>query len=87
MAATSDLPTLREIDLARGDKSDHPDIVPGQLYVVKIYGAWHMGRFARVWYGLNFSPWGCSGIQFSAPGYNLSAWERIIEFQPKGPTQ
>lgn len=73
------LPALREIDLSRGDRHTHPDIVPGRHYMVRIYGAWHMGRFSEVWYGLSFSPWGNAGLQFDAPGYNLSAWERIIE--------
>lgn len=73
------LPVLREIDLSRGDRNMHPDIVPGRHYMVRIYGAWHMGRFSEVWYGLNFFPWGTSGIQFDAPGYNSSRWERVIE--------
>ena len=73
------LPVLCEIDLSRGDKHTHPDIVPGRHYMARIYGAWHMGRFSPVWYGLSFSPWGHGGLQFDAPGYNSSAWERIIE--------
>ena len=74
------LPILREIDLSRGERHRHPDILVGRVYMVKVSGGWHLGRFSKQWFGLNFSPWGNAGLQFDAPGYNLSRWERIIEF-------
>lgn len=81
------LPDLQEIDLSLGDRHYHPSIVPGRQYMVKVHGAWHLGRFTKVWYGLSFGPWGNAGLQFDAPGYNCSAWERIIEvdFQEDAP--
>jgi len=73
------LPTMREIDLSRGDRHRHPDIVPGRYYMVQVHEAWHLGRFSEVWYGLTFWPWGTSGLQFDAPGFNSSGWQRVIE--------
>lgn len=73
------LPVLREIDLSRGRGHTHPDIVTGQPYLVRVYGSWHLGLFTQQWYGLSFAPWGNAGLQFDAPGYNSSAWERLIE--------
>jgi hypothetical protein len=73
------LPALREVDLSLSEGHTHPDIVVGRTYMVKISGAWFLGRFAKVWFGLTFSPWGNAGLQFDAPGCNGSRWQRVIE--------
>jgi len=73
----------REIDLSKGRKSDHPDVTTDRLYLVKVAGEWHFGRFSRQHYGLNFTNWGRSGLQFDTPGYNSSEWERIVEIDPE----
>lgn len=73
---------VKEIDLRKGRKSDHPDILPGRQYLVKIGDGWFFGRFTRQHYGLNFTNWGMSGCQFDTPGYNASQWKRVIEIEP-----
>lgn len=72
---------MKEIDLSKGVKSRHPDIIPGKMYLVKFshIDTWYFGPFVEVWFGLSFTRWGTSGIQFDTPGYNRSNWERVIE--------
>ena len=71
---------LREIDLSRADRGDHPDIKTDEtMYLACIAGVWFFGPFSRQWYGLNFTRWGNTGCQFDAPGTNASRWERVIE--------
>ena len=75
------LKMLRVLDLSKAEKHFHPDVDLNKKYLVKIAGEWYFGGFKKVWFGLNFSPWknGMVGIQFDAPGFNSSGWERIIE--------
>jgi hypothetical protein len=71
------------LDLSKAVRHDHPDIIVGQLYLVKVHRSWFLGKFSRLWYGLNFNNWGTSGLQFDAPGYNSSRWEAVIELHPE----
>lgn len=72
---------LEEVDLGRGEGCCHPDIVIGDYYLIKLDSGegvtYHCGTFSKQWYGLNFSPWGISGLQFDAPGTNNSRWLRV----------
>jgi hypothetical protein len=72
---------LKNIDLSKSHKHEHPDINIDKHYIVKINGEWFLGMFNKQWFGLNFAPWinGQVGIQFDAPGFNCSNWEKVIE--------
>ena len=71
----------KHLDLSKADKHNHPDIVVGKEYLVRIDKRWFLGTFTEQWYGLNFGPWmNMVGIQFDAPGSNGSRWEAICEF-------
>jgi hypothetical protein len=78
---------LKEIDLKKGNKSDHPDIKLGMKYLAEIQfhgnkeSTFIAGSFSRQWYGLNFDWfWSCvAGLQFDTPGYNSSPWLRLWE--------
>jgi len=76
---------LKVIDLSKAKEHSHPDIDVNKKYLVKISGEWYFGKFEKVWFGLNFSPWknGMVGIQFDAPGFNKSCWERVVEINLK----
>jgi hypothetical protein len=73
----------REIDLSKAIKHEHPDISTERMYLVKVHGGWFFGPFTRQWFGLSFSRWGGAGLQFDAPGWNSSRWERVIEIDPE----
>lgn len=71
----------RWLDLTKGDKHNHPDIVVGTTYLVRIDKRWFMGKFTKQWYGLHFGPWiNGVGIQYDTPGGNRSMWEAVCEF-------
>ena len=80
-------PRLRRINLRHAVEHEHPDIKVGRTkYLARIDGEWYFGRFSRQWYGLHFDcDFGCSGIQFDAPGSNESSWERLFEIQFRRP--
>jgi hypothetical protein len=77
-------PRLKPISLARATEHRCPGVVVGKkLYLAKIGGEFHLGRFGREWYGLNFdTPAYGAGIQFDAPGSNSSEWEALWELIP-----
>jgi hypothetical protein len=73
---------LVEIDLSKAHENKHPDIKRGVRYLAELvlYDKPELlyGTFSKQWYGWNFDcNWGCSGIQFDAPGYNSSPWRRL----------
>jgi len=71
-------PQLIPINLSKGEGHEHPDIVVGKPYLAYVMGKYISGTFSRQWYGLHFDcDWGASGIQFDAPGFNLSTWEAL----------
>jgi len=70
----------KELDLSLAVKHEHPDIKAGPQYLCQIDGKWFMGEFSREWYGWNFEGWlNDSGLQFDAPGWNSSSWQRVFE--------
>jgi len=72
-------PYLKEIDLSKGYKSEHPDIkIDGTQYFIKYNGRYMVGTFSRVWFGLTCSS-GWLSPQFDAPDYNHSQWEALWE--------
>lgn len=75
--------SLREIDLSRAREHEHPDIKPDRNYLAQIGGEFHAGQFSREWYGWNFEGWSHNpaGLQFDAPGWNASDWERLWEIR------
>ncbi len=71
---------LKNIDLSKSYEHDNPEINIDKHYIVKINGEWFLGQFEKQWYGLNFFPWvNGVGIQFDAPGFNCSDWEKVVE--------
>lgn len=70
-----------EIDLSLAEEHEHPKIVLDAPYLCKIGGQWFFGRFGREWYGLNFHGWHGVGLQFDAPGWNRSKWERVFKME------
>jgi hypothetical protein len=74
---------LREIDLSKAVEHSHPDIKVGYQhhYLALIRGDYHAGSFSKQWYGLNFDGWSYNpaGLQFDAPGWNASGWQRLWE--------
>lgn len=73
------LPELTEIDLAKAEGHEHPDLRAGSWYLAKWDGRFYVGTFDRVWFGWTFDcNYGASGnIQFDAPGWNSSRWEGL----------
>ena len=68
--------------MSLAEKHDHPEIKVGRQYLCRIGGKWFMGRFNKLWYGLNFDGWyAAAGLQFNAPGWNCSSWERVFEME------
>jgi len=70
---------LIEIDLTKGNKSNHPDIKKEIQYLAKINKTWFAGFFSKQWYGWNFDGWYGVGIQFDTPGTNKSRWKQLFE--------
>lgn len=72
---------LQEIDLTQAEKHEHPAIwTDGRAYLCQIDGQLFAGTFSRQHYGLNFRGWTPNpgaGLQFDAPGWNGSRWERV----------
>jgi hypothetical protein len=58
-------PKLVEIDLAKADDDEHPDIKKGVFYLALIEGAYYAGKFSRQWYGWNFESVYDAGYQLS----------------------
>ena len=75
-------PRLIPVDLAKGEKHEHPEISAGKTYLAQVRGHFYSGTFARHWYGWNFrgGPWG-AGLQLDAPGSNRSGWEGLWELE------
>ena len=69
---------LIPISLRCAERHECKNIKPGRTrYLCKIDGEYFVGRFQREWFGLHFDGWCGCGIQFDAPGYNSSDWERV----------
>jgi hypothetical protein len=49
----------------------------GPQYLCLIDGQFFCGKFSQQWYGLNFRPYGASGLQYDPPGTNFSGWQRV----------
>lgn len=81
---------LIEIDLAKGEKNEHPDIVAdGQTkYLMKLENDsnFYAGAFCREWYGLNFIGWLGRSYQFDAPDSNSSKWQKLWRIEHDIPT-
>jgi len=77
-------PKLKPVSLAKAKEHEIPGVKAGKkLYLAKIGGQFHIGRFGREWYGLNFeTPAYDAGIQFDAPGWNSSDWQALWELNP-----
>lgn len=74
-------PKLKPVDLSKAKEHECPDVKVGRkVYLAKIDGEFHVGRFSRQWYGLNFdTPAYDAGVQFDAPGTNSSSWQALWE--------
>lgn len=70
-------PKLVEVDLTRAKEHRCPGIEVGPDYLCQINGRLFAGRFSEQWFGLNFDGWLNVGLQFDAPGWNRSMWERV----------
>ena len=70
---------LKEIDLSKGEKHNHPDIKYCKLYLAKVNGRYETGYFSEEHYGLSFSGFYSAGLQFDTPGWNSSGWEQLWE--------
>jgi hypothetical protein len=76
---------LEEIDLSKGEQSEHPDFNTNDYFLVKKQysddenPSYYIGHFDRQWYGWNFScGFGASGgFQYDKPGYNSSGWKQV----------
>jgi hypothetical protein len=70
---------LTEIDLSKTTKDGSEDLKVGPTYLCLIYGLFHVGKFHKQWYGLNFGGWRMNpaGIQYDPPGTNGHAWEKV----------
>ena len=69
---------LERISLRGARRSELPGVNTRSTYLVKYAGNLYLGKFTRQWYGLNFNcDFGASGMQFNAPGYNLSRWQGV----------
>lgn len=78
-------PFLVPVDLSLAEQHEHPLIRTGQDYLYKVHGHWYVGQAHRQRYGWNFSGWaGGNTIQFDAPGWNSSSWERLYELHDTG---
>jgi hypothetical protein len=72
-------PYLKEIDLSKGIKSDHPDLkTDGTQYLILYSDRYMVGTFSKVWFGLVCHA-GWLNPQFDTPGYNSSNWQRVWE--------
>ena len=76
---------VKKLDMSKANGHNHPDIKPNKgLYLCGFTGGygWHIGRFSKQWYGLNFDGIYDAGLQFDAPGQNASDWREIWEILP-----
>lgn len=73
---------LVPVDLTRGERHSHPDIVVGDWYLVRHRGQLYAGRFEVQHYGLNFIGWvNPAGLQYDTPGTNQSGWEAVWKIE------
>lgn len=72
---------LIKIDLSKGNRGNHPDIVLGRFYLAKIADNWSCGKFSKQHYGFHFGNGfgACGGQQFDTPGSNCSKWQELYE--------
>lgn len=81
-------PILTEIDLRKATGHECPGIVAQKhTYLALIDGKFHVGRFTREWYGLNFDAVYDAGLQFDAPGENQSDWQRVWRIDYRVPSE
>ncbi len=76
-------PELTELDLSLAHEHNHPDFNTVDYFLAEIDGILRFGKFVKVWFGWHFScGFGDSGgMQFDAPGYNKSRWQRVWRCQ------
>ena len=74
-------PKLIPVSMKNADKHMLPGISFKKTYLCKIGGAFWVGQFTKVWFGLHFTGWGWGGIQFDAPGTNSSEWQAVWEIK------
>lgn len=73
-------PKLKRVSLCAAKGHNLPGVTTRKLYLAKVDDEFHLGRFSRQWYGLNFDcPGAGVGIQFDAPGSNNSGWQALWE--------
>ena len=73
-------PKLKEIDLSKGEKGQHPDLKPNTFYLAKIEGHWYAGKFCKLWYGWNFYAVYSAGYQLSYGNTpEEDGWEELYE--------
>jgi len=74
-----DKPGLKEIDLSKRNKGEHPDLKEHTQYLVKIEETWYAGTFSKLWYGWNFNNYGWSSYQLWYGKEGADDWEKIYE--------
>lgn len=73
-------PILMEIDLSQTTSKGGAGLEVGPTYLVLYHGEFHVGKFSKQWYGLNFEGIYDAGAQYDSPGTNYSAWQRVWKF-------
>ena len=76
---TPNLPNFVEVDLAKTTKHGSDDVYPGPFYLALIGDYYYLGKFSKVWFGLNFSS-GQNSFQYDPPGTNSSRFHRLWKF-------
>lgn len=73
------LPQFTEVDLAKTTKHGSDEVYPGPFYLVLYGDSYYVGRFSKVWFGLNFRS-GQNSFQYDPPGTNSSRFRRCWRF-------
>ena len=61
-------PELKEIDLSKSERCNHPDIKEKRYYLARINDKWYAGTFTKQWYGWNFDAVYDAGYQLDYGG-------------------
>ncbi len=75
----TDLPHFVEVDLTKTTKHGSDELTVGPVYLCLKGGHFYVGKFSKVWFGLNFSA-GHGSWQYDPPGTNASNWQRAWRF-------
>ena len=73
---------LKEIDLSKRKKGEHPDIRENTYYLAKIYNGFYAGTFRKQWYGWNFNAVYDAGKQLWTTGLSekgKDGWQKLYE--------